>query len=955
MSRGTLKASEEGIKKANVALKRNSLTQKALAEELGIARSTVSKFFNGGTVERYVFIDTICHRLGLEWNEIVQRPEEPESNEISEQDRDVVKQQQNHANFDIDDLVNKARTERHSTVQKLYGTMRVLDMTQPIELDEIYTNVNILEKITGRRRLGLYELQQNCNQAHFDRFGLGRVFEKRVLGIKAVEKYSKLMVLGKPGSGKTTFLKYLTIRCNLGDFQADKIPIFITLKDFAEAENILGSKGSDQIQEHVSLLDYIVSEFTKHSINLNQVESLLKQGKGLILLDGLDEVRDEDSSRTIKQIKDFSDQFDSNWFVITCRLAAREYMFERFTEVEVADFDKPQIHIFTKKWFQSKDSLKIEKFIQKLEKSEPIQELATSPLLLTLLCLVFEEKANFPSNRSELYKEGLDILLKKWDAKRNIERDQIYEQLSLQRKEDLLSQIARLTFERGDYFFKQKELEQYIADYIRNLPEARLDPESLRVDSEVILKLIEAQHGLLTERARGIYSFSHLTFHEYFTAREIVFGLLPLEKALEDLSSHLTESRWREVFLLTVGMLRNADYLLKLMKQNIDNLVKNDKDLQIFLSWISQKSCKIESFYKPAAIRAFYLAVDLARASSLVKATNSVIACAKSIAMDLIFERAITRAFQVIRELVVELDFDFGSSINADCTFAFAIDNDLTVNSNGELVFEESSGFQDSTELSIIEQIEYELSYLEEISKEISELGDQYFELVDTIEELEEECNLLKIKTKNIKKQKASKIDLDAFENSLEEFKREIAIKNEEIEQLNQELASLVSDIDNERENLIISEITLQEIGSILDSKIEVLEKQLANVIEQKSQQKFGINSSLDRALFKLLEKLKAQLLNQGILGEVFEYWWQEKGSVWAEELRNGICKLMIDSNNLGNNWQFNHQQMIVLEKYYNGNKLLVDCLNSDCYVTRSVRDEIEATLLLPISEIEQR
>ena len=54
----------------------------------------------------------------------------------------------------------------------------------------------------------------------------------------------------------------------------------------------------------------------------------------------------------------------------------------------------------------------------------PIQELATNPLLLTLLCLMFEESADFPSNRSELYKEGLNVLLRKWDAKRSIEREQ---------------------------------------------------------------------------------------------------------------------------------------------------------------------------------------------------------------------------------------------------------------------------------------------------------------------------------------------------------------------------------------------------------------------------------------------------------------------------------------------------------------------------------------------------
>jgi hypothetical protein len=43
------------------------------------------------------------------------------------------------------------------------------------------------------------------------------------------------------------------------------------------------------------------------------------------------------------------------------------------------------------------------------------------------------------------------------------------------------------------------------------------------------------------------------------------------------------------------------------------------------------------------------------------------------------------------------------------------------------------------------------------------------------------------------------------------------------------------------------------------------------------------------------------------------------------------------------------------LQQYYDANKLLVDCLNSGFYVNRTVRQEIEETLLLPMSEIERR
>ncbi|MEH2046831.1 NACHT domain-containing protein [Nostoc sp.] len=495
----------------------------------------------------------------------------------------------------IDTLVQEIRKQIKPYIKEKCGTMKVLDMPKPIELtgkQGIYTNVNILEEITGRTRLKVAELMQSCDYDNFERIGLSRVKQKRVSGLEVVQRYSKLMVLGKPGAGKTTFLKYLAMQCIEGRFQANRVPLFITLKDFAEAV------------KQPDILKFIAEQLSICGLSHDSVtvDKLLKEGKTLVLLDGLDEVREEDTKRVLRQIREFSDLFHTNQFVITCRIAAKEYTYQSFTEVEMADFDEKQIAIFAQNWFQLTDPVKSKRFIEKLKENEPIQELASSPLLLTLLCSVFGDSGDFPANRSELYQEGLDVLLKKWDAKRNIEREQVYKNLSLQRKEDLLSQIGLTTFEQKDYFFKQKTAEAYIADFIRNLRNADTDPEVLKLDSEAVLKSIEAQHGLLVERAKGIYSFSHLTFHEYFAAREIVSN-----SALESLVGHITEIRWREVFLLTAGMMRKADDLLLLMKSKIDSIVAFDDKLQHLLQIIYNKALAVKYNHKKAVVRAFYL------------------------------------------------------------------------------------------------------------------------------------------------------------------------------------------------------------------------------------------------------------------------------------------------------------------------------------------------------------
>ncbi|MBD2197045.1 MULTISPECIES: NACHT domain-containing protein [Calothrix] len=580
MVKRSLQASHQGIQSAKLALIDKFGTQQKLADALSVTRQPVNKFFNRKPVDSSLFVE-ICKKLGLEWQEI-QENRQSEVKQTSEQDSD------------IDALVQEIREQVKSSIKEKCGTMRVLDMPQPIELTGergIYTNVNILEKITGRRRLDISELLQNSEPDNFERFGLNRVKEKRIPGIEAVQRHYKLMVFGKPGAGKTTFLKYLAMQCIEGQYLTNRVPLFITLKDFAETP------------KQPDLLEYIAQKLTVCGVQDASVKAnkLLRQGKLLVLLDGLDEVRAEDTKRVLLQIRDISDQFHSNQFVITCRIAANEYTFESFTEVEVADFDKEQITIFAEKWFRLTDLNEAKRFINKLAENKGIQELATSPLLLTLLCLVFAEKKDFPKKRSKLYQEGLRILLKKWDAKIFNERDHVYKNLSMQCKEDLLSQIALATFEQQNYFFKQETVEVYITEFFRKLYHPDLDTKILRLDSEAVLKSLEAQHGLLVERAKRIYSFSHLTFHEYFSARKIVAN-----SAWEKIVDYLTEKRWQEVIFITTEMMRNADDLLLLIKQKVDSLLALDDNLQEFLVWVDEKTRSVNTPYKSVAVRAFY-------------------------------------------------------------------------------------------------------------------------------------------------------------------------------------------------------------------------------------------------------------------------------------------------------------------------------------------------------------
>lgn len=473
-------------------------------------------------------------------------------------------------------------------IQKQYGVMKILTMCRPMPMEGFFTQVNLLSKPAAFRRHPK-EIEQ-LQEVFVGETSFGEAIEIGQDGLQAVREHSRLFILGKPGAGKTTFLKYVALRAAAGTLDPDAplVPMLIFLRDLH--------------RRNLSLFDFIVHEFDCCDFPDARafVTTQLKQGRALLLFDGLDEVNVDQAERqrVIDEIKDFSREYEQSRIVVTCRAAAEEYCFDDFIYVEMADFEPEQVEAFVRHWFEKtpNEATRLAgtpeehaaRFFAEFEQNKRLRDLAKSPLLLTLLCIGFEEAQSFPDRRSEIYKEALDVLLRQWDRSRGISRDPRYQKLSLDRKHQMFARIAAETFERGDYLWPLEQIAKRVTAYLRRLPYSDSQED---IDGEDVVKTIEAQHGIFVERAHDYYSFAHLTFQEYYAARYLIEHPAAFPNLI---ASHAHEERWNEVFLLTAEMLDEADELFVLWLENLDEMARKSDRLMRLLKLVEAQAPNLE-------------------------------------------------------------------------------------------------------------------------------------------------------------------------------------------------------------------------------------------------------------------------------------------------------------------------------------------------------------------------
>ncbi len=383
-----------------------------------------------------------------------------------------------------------------------------------------------------------------------------------------LRKNGGLILLGDPGAGKSTFLKYLAVKCAIGNGGelglADRLPVLIPLAAYA-----------NEIESKDIRLDQFIEEYFRQTCQDwpvgTMLRSALKNGSALVLLDGLDEVKNLDMRHTVvERVVNYftAHKNKGNKFILTSRVIGYRDVrpaAEGLVEATLVDFDDEEIAEFAHKWTailerQSQGGGAAARFdatresqelVEAVKRSEGVRRLAANPLLLTILAVMKRQGVTLPERRVELYDQYVRTMLSTWNRARSMTGRTVGRDLDVVATVRLLAPLALWmhTINPGVGLVKREDLQREL----RRLYETRGE-ENAEKKARDFLEDVHEHTALLLERAPGEYGFIHLTFEEYLAGVGMALQAEgQAEVIFDQIKDHIDEPAWREVLLLTVG------------------------------------------------------------------------------------------------------------------------------------------------------------------------------------------------------------------------------------------------------------------------------------------------------------------------------------------------------------------------------------------------------------------
>ncbi|MCG3149731.1 MAG: hypothetical protein PCFJNLEI_03196 [Verrucomicrobiae bacterium] len=380
---------------------------------------------------------------------------------------------------------------------------------------------------------------------------------KEVDELALIHDSYQYILLGDPGSGKTTTLKRMARRVLLEEPDSDdrwQFPVVVRLRDLDQGysllEHIAATFGipfetrNEEIREKITWMERTfnkqsVSALAKSSRSDGRIEydakgnpafrvkqirqryvlntklmhvlhDVFSTTNTLILLDGLDELSQDRHADTVQEIEALSASLRESKIVVTCRSGEYTRTLDGFHVMELCPLSRDQKVTIAKKWLPDAD-----RFLNTLDQM-PYSDLGDRPLFLTHLIILFQNHGQLPEQPGTIYKKIVHLMLELWDSQRRIARDSIYSSFMPDRK---LEFLAALSFQLTYHLRRKTFSEVDLIDAYRLVCESFRLPAS---EAKEVVKEIESHTGLIFEGATDSYEFSHLSLQEYLAATYLV-------------------------------------------------------------------------------------------------------------------------------------------------------------------------------------------------------------------------------------------------------------------------------------------------------------------------------------------------------------------------------------------------------------------------------------------------
>ncbi|MCM4084193.1 HEAT repeat domain-containing protein [Paractinoplanes hotanensis] len=484
-----------------------------------------------------------------------------------------------YGGLDLDSLT-PPRTEEYLEVKltSVFVEPHVRADPPPAELPREW-----LERLRNRGELELDDVPELVDVAELDSLRqsyrakpLQRLFE-----VIASPTRRATVVLGDPGSGKSTVARYLAL--SLADGRvgrlppdlANHVPILIELRAYATLV------AEEECSDFLGYLDHL-SRHEGLGLERGALDRYLSSGgQALFIFDGLDEVFDQ-RARTaiIRRIVEFRARHPGIRVVVTSRVVGysrRIFTEAKFEHYTLQDLDQGQIDEFLRRWYPGSSADRPEtgdvhrvrnRLVEAMRQSPALRELAGNPLLLTVLVIIGRHRA-LPRDRRALYDHATTVLVENWDVHRQLGRPGQTDYIDLEDKKALLRQLAFHMQSSGRAlsanYIEQADLRKVFEDYLRW--RHRTPVREARSLAGAMINQFRSRNFILSRYGSDIYGFVHRTFLEYFCAEAIVakfqhdqqWRMAQIRRQYRD---HWADPSWREVLRLVAGSLHerhNAD------------------------------------------------------------------------------------------------------------------------------------------------------------------------------------------------------------------------------------------------------------------------------------------------------------------------------------------------------------------------------------------------------------